>query len=111
MITTKNNTVFITADDIQKNYTQYKGKRIKISALIKRSSVRCSFIIAETHKGDLRIRIPKRYQNNLIRLNNLVDIDTKVRVIVEGEPYFNRHEESLGVKQGNILEIYDTIKK
>ena len=113
MIQTKNYTVFTTTDDIQRNYRQFNGKRIKFSAIIKRVSVRLSFILAETYNGDVKIRITKQSADQLDRLNNIIDDDGKfkARVIVEGEPHYCSFRHSVGIKKGNVLEIYGTITK
>lgn len=90
--------------DITKDYSLYKGKRMKFRAKVKKISFHTNIIIVEGHSEDSLIRIPKKMRSSL---EELLEVHKRIDVgiIAEGIPYFCAHRGIVGIKQGKILAI------
>lgn len=90
--------------DITKDYNDYKEKRFKFRAKVKRVSLKSFMVIVEGHSDDSFIRIPKKFKSVLEELweaNHWIN----VQIAVEGIPYFCHYRGTVGIKQGEILSI------
>lgn len=95
---------YTSMSDITKDYLEFKGRRIKFHARVKRISLQSNMIIVDGYSDDSFIRIPKKLNPSLEELWEMSK-SVDVNIIAEGIPYFCAHRGIVGIKQGKILAI------